>query len=407
MVPIEDTRRVLENALALATAGHPILPCYTVDKDGRCTCHGKDRKTGEDCRSGKHPHGALAPNGLDDATTDPDVITGWFHARSGRLNFGWRLDGLGVPDVDTYGDKKGAETAERLQAEHGELSHTLTIRTGRGGLQYVYRLPEGVDTEQYADELGEHVDFKRGAGHYVIVPGSKTVDVYRVESGAAIAPLDSWVNDLAIKRGGRKTSDRPRVKPGAVAIPSEFKEGAPWYVNGMVKPDATNRGNNASQSVTGGLSAFLFQVYDTCGGRFTLDHLYQIGAAIAVSYERASDHPQTDELVLDQFARNWARDLAKREEPQDAPIDFSEATGWLMDRTEGFGYNTLTIDFKGRAQTTLFSDFKIQATSVHTADGKTVWTVDLTRSDGWVFKDVELPSDVLNSSAALRPCPTW
>ncbi|MFE4911903.1 bifunctional DNA primase/polymerase [Streptomyces sp. NPDC056652] len=212
-----DARGVLANAVKLAEAGHPILPCYTVNGGDRCTCKRTDKKTGELCRSGKHPNFELAPNGLKDATTDPAMLVQWFDKTGGSINFGWRLDGLGVVDVDTNDGKTGADTVAELEAAHSELSASLTIRTGRGGLQHVYELPEEIDdTSAYADELGPFVDFKRGAGHYVMVPGSKTIDVYRVESGDLLKrePLDGWAHDLALNLGSlvnrkRSAADKP------------------------------------------------------------------------------------------------------------------------------------------------------------------------------------------------------
>ncbi|MER5660410.1 bifunctional DNA primase/polymerase [Streptomyces mirabilis] len=391
MAPIEDTRRVLENALVLAAVGHPVLPCYTVDKNGRCTCYGKDRKTGEDCRSGKHPHSKLAPNGLHDATTDPDVITGWFRDRSGNLNFGWRLDGLGVVDVDTYGDKQGAQTLAQLQAGHGELTRTLTIRTGRGGLQYVYQLPEGVDTECYADELGTHVDFKRGAGHYVMVPGSKTVGIYRVEDHTPIAPLDQWVNDLAVKLGGRKSGSKLRVKPNTVTIPSEFREGAPWYENAMAKPDATNRGNNASQSVTGGIVRMCFERGLT----------YQEGLAIALNYERNSETPQTDELIQDQFARNWAKEEAKREERDN--VEFMPAMGWMAVRDNAWVVkHRYTENNQDCVCYPAVTDFHLVPKYEVVQENRRYWVVDVVRTDGATLPDRKIDSDTLASTPMLN-----
>ncbi|MFD7316316.1 bifunctional DNA primase/polymerase [Streptomyces sp. NPDC059883] len=208
----DDTRGVLANAIKLAMAGHPTLPCHVVNGGNLCTC----RKA--DCLSpGKHPIYDLAPNGLMNATTDPATLVEWFDKTGGRINFGWRLDGLGVVDVDTNDGKTGADTVAELEAAHSELSASLTIRTGRGGLQHVYELPEEIDdTSAYADELGPFVDFKRGAGHYVMVPGSKTIDVYRVESGDLLKrePLDGWAHDLALNLGSlvnrkRSAADKP------------------------------------------------------------------------------------------------------------------------------------------------------------------------------------------------------
>lgn len=253
----DDTRGVLASAIRLTMAGHPILPCYVVNGGDLCTCGRPDRKTGEPCRSGKHPNFELAPNGLKDATKDPAELMEWFDKTGDRINFGWRLDGLGVVDIDTNDGKTSADTMTRLEAEYGELSPTLVIRTGRGGLQHVYELPEGIeDTSVYADELGTHVDFKRGAGHYVMVPGSKTVNVYRVESGDLLkrTPVDGWVLELARQRKAvedtrRRDSQADQIikangKSGPVLNTDSWAAVRGW-LGAAVKPgDDPERGNN-------------------------------------------------------------------------------------------------------------------------------------------------------------------
>lgn len=64
----------------------------------------------------------------------------------------------------------------------------------------VFRLPEGETggkTDGYSNAPGEAVDFKTGPRAYVMVPGSKTDDVYTVVHDAEPAPLPGWVAELA------------------------------------------------------------------------------------------------------------------------------------------------------------------------------------------------------------------
>ena len=58
----------------LAILGWPLLPTWWCRDDGSCAC-GKPPGA---CKPGKHPLGPVAPNGLDNATTDLDTIRVWF-----------------------------------------------------------------------------------------------------------------------------------------------------------------------------------------------------------------------------------------------------------------------------------------------------------------------------------------
>lgn len=326
----EDTRGVLATAIKLAAAGHPIVPCYVVNGGNLCTCGRLDEKTAEPCRSGKHPNFELAPHGLKDATTDPAMLVQWFNKTGGRINFGWRLDGLGVVDVDTNDGKTGAATIAALETGHGELSPTLTIRTGRGGLQHVYELPDDVeDTSAYADELGPHVDFKRGSGHYVMVPGSKTMDVYRVESGDLLkhAPLDAWVHALALSlktaevRRRRNSPADQFIKADGNSGPvlnTESWESVDGWLDAAAKPgDAPDRGNNNAASFVGGI------VRDCLKSGQGI----HVAMRLALLTERVSEDPQHPSLIEDMVRRFWRQSEAERDSSIDRLIAELEQGG--------------------------------------------------------------------------------
>ena len=60
-------------ALWFASHGHPVLALHSITDTGNCTCGDAA------CHSpGKHPHAALVPHGLRDATVDLGVIRAWF-----------------------------------------------------------------------------------------------------------------------------------------------------------------------------------------------------------------------------------------------------------------------------------------------------------------------------------------
>lgn len=382
---LDDPRGVLANALALAAAGHPIVPCYTVDRQGRCTCYDAD------CTSaGKHP---MTPNGLDNATTDAAELIAWFKRKSGKINYGWRCDRLAVVDVDTYGDKTGEADIEALQAEHEPLTPTLNVRTGRNGLWHVYALPAGVDTALYTDALvAGSIDFKRGSGHYVMVPGSKTVDVYRIESGQLLtyALLPQWLHELALKLGNNKSPSASKAdQPTKIKWPVNAESCNGWIDHMLLDRNDPGRGNNNSLSVVGGAVEACVRL----GLPFTL------AVAIAYNYEGASTDPQQRSVIEDQVAWAWDKEVTK----QRAELGkFSESTGYLRPRDGSHGYATLVDNRFGKPEETPFGDFTVAATGVYTQDGRTVWTLDLTHKSGRVHTDVELTHEILSSTARLR-----
>lgn len=189
--PEPTTSPLLEAALALAEQGVGIFPAHRV-VEGDCTCDDP-----YECKSpGKHPR---TKNGSKDATTDAAKIKQWHKTWKGRLNFGQTLTGRAVVDIDVADDKPGVETWGTL-SDNQERPVTLSYKTGRGGVQFIYALPEGEKggkEDGYSNKLGDAVDFKTGPNSYVMVPGSKTVDVYTVTTDAVPAPLPGWIAGLA------------------------------------------------------------------------------------------------------------------------------------------------------------------------------------------------------------------
>ncbi|MCH7549564.1 MAG: bifunctional DNA primase/polymerase, partial [Candidatus Krumholzibacteriota bacterium] len=81
--------KTLEAALDYAARGWPVVPLYSVKRNGSCRC-------GElGCRSsGKHPIGRLCPNGHKDATTNPATIRKWFKNKSRNVGIALAAAGL-------------------------------------------------------------------------------------------------------------------------------------------------------------------------------------------------------------------------------------------------------------------------------------------------------------------------
>lgn len=183
---------MLDHALKYAGRGFAVFPLHT-PTDGVCSCN-----NGGPCLSrsiGKHPR---TQHGLNEATTDPEQIRRWW-ARWPEANIGWATgqpSGRWVLDVD--GPVASAALAV-LEADHGALPPTLTIRTGReGGEHRVFAMSQ--DVANSTSKLGPKIDV-RGTGGYAILPPSMHELGRRYEVAVAIAPVPcpAWVFELLAK----------------------------------------------------------------------------------------------------------------------------------------------------------------------------------------------------------------
>ncbi|GEM83623.1 bifunctional DNA primase/polymerase [Meiothermus hypogaeus] len=86
----------------------------------------------------KRPHGRLAPNGLKDASTDPEVLHRWWQAGAQA--------GVGIlpPAEVLVLDFDDPQAWDGLRAEHPELAEAPRQRTPRGGVHVFLKLPQGV-----------------------------------------------------------------------------------------------------------------------------------------------------------------------------------------------------------------------------------------------------------------------
>jgi hypothetical protein len=111
----------------------------------------------------------IVAHGLKDATTDLEQVAAWW-TRWPLANIGARVpDSLLVVDVDPRAG--GWESLERLEADHGALPVTLTVRTGgtdRGEHRY-FLCPSGPIVMA---RLGDGIDLRLPRRHYCVVPPS-------------------------------------------------------------------------------------------------------------------------------------------------------------------------------------------------------------------------------------------
>jgi Bifunctional DNA primase/polymerase, N-terminal len=208
-------------ALGYASRGIPVLPLHypvahrrsaRAVADGRvvapqcwtgCSCG--DRTCGQ---VGKHPLGALVPQGLKEATTNRARVLSWW-TRHPKANIGLATGQLfDVLDVD---GPEGAAAIQALAAEHGLTSSGPLVRTGGGGWHY-YLHPTGLGNNQ--PQSLEHVDW-RGRGGYVVAPPSRhrSGQAYQFVADRDLdAPL-AEVPAALLERLQHPQPDRPAVAP--------------------------------------------------------------------------------------------------------------------------------------------------------------------------------------------------
>jgi putative DNA primase/helicase len=195
-----------------------VLPLYTI-KDGKCTCANGDSCT----HKGKHPR---TPNGVKDATTDRDRIQEWTWSDANIGIATGRSSGIFVLDVDGDG---GKASLEALQAEHGRLPKTVTVKTGKG--RHYYFRCAGVRIGNSAGKLAEKIDV-RGDGGYVVGAGShhKSGQIYRFANGRGldeieVAQAPKWLLSLVTAKAVASREVE------LVAIPPEKLDRAKTYAD--------------------------------------------------------------------------------------------------------------------------------------------------------------------------------
>ncbi|MET9564298.1 bifunctional DNA primase/polymerase [Streptomyces tauricus] len=331
-------------------------------------------------------------------------------ALTSNANIGLRMPGnvIGI-DVDDYDDKHGAEQLAILEERWGLLPPTW-VTTGRGfgpSGKRMYRVPDG---KQWPTQIADDIECLQYRHRYAAVWPSVVADKHdptktrterwyapdgrmsdRVPTVDELPELPgSWVTGLLTLSRGSKSAPNASDFPAKVKFPASAEDCTDWFDHMLLDRGSPGRGNQNSLSVVGG-------AVQSC-----IKHglPFKLALAIALNYEGASGDPQDRAVIYDQAARMWADEVAKQRD--DLTEKFAEASGFLEPREEGIGYVTLSDNRFGKAEEMPFGDFKVLATSVHTQDGRTVWTLDLTHKSGKVFEDVEMTHEVLSSTQALR-----
>ncbi len=234
--PLPDYTTPLSAALSYAQRGWPVLPLHTISDEGHCTCKKPHCRT-----PGKHPIGSLAPNGKDNATTDQEVIRGWWRSRP-AANVGIATgaqSGLVVLDVDPR--KGGDDTLMDLEVQHGRLPDTVEAITGGGGRHILFRHPGGY-VQGGSDKLGAGLDVKADGGYIVADPSLHLMGRYCWDGqyhpdDTAIASLPGWLLSLLVSPIARHSpnGNAPKVEGIAYRIPDGRRSDTLTSLGGTIR----------------------------------------------------------------------------------------------------------------------------------------------------------------------------
>ena len=204
---------MLEDALAYAARGWRVIPIHTTIT-GRCSC-------GKACgkNAGKHPH-IKKDRERGWGSIDLATITRWW-SRWPDANIGIATgSGVVVLDID---NEAGTAELQRLTAEHGPLTPTAVVRTGRRDATgfHIY-LAGHLD----GSHLPEAILF-RGEGSFVVGPPSLHQSGQRYEwiNDLPLAPLPDWLKNYAeVSANKKKTASFADDLPPRPAFLDTFQQ---------------------------------------------------------------------------------------------------------------------------------------------------------------------------------------
>lgn len=208
----------LNLALSYARLGIPVFPCRAGDEDSDM----HDPETGEIIVFKKKT--PLISSGFKGATKNERVIKAlWERYPNAMVGLptGEQL-GAWVLDIDVHKDDAGKvidgfATLAAFEKEHGPLPKTAIAKTAGGGRHYYFKYHPGVRNR---GKLGAGIDL-RGAGGYVISPGSVTDEGHTYEwidhSGDTmphLAEAPEWLLELVLPKTVTSTRGEYRHSNG-------------------------------------------------------------------------------------------------------------------------------------------------------------------------------------------------
>ena len=153
----------------------------------------------------------------DIATTDVDVIQGWWSGEYGGYGVGVATgpeSNIFVVDIDVKHGVDGYDTWVNLVLKHGPIPNTLMVQTRSGGAHVYFRWAEGVaNSTGTTNRLGPGLDV-RGHHGYVRAPGWDGYQVIRYEGERRthIGNAPAWLVELAQKRKYEREGEAMRTQ---------------------------------------------------------------------------------------------------------------------------------------------------------------------------------------------------
>ena len=191
---------LLEAALKYASWGWPVFPVWWPE-NGKCAC-----RKGDCEHPGKHPIGKLAPKGRNSATTDPEIIKGWWgeYPKANVAIVTGPESGLVVVDIDP---RNGGDDSKKKLERLGNFPTTPTAFTGGGGEHIFLQHPGNGKKIKTKGGLGGYSGIdQKGDGGYVVAPPSLHVSGERYSwkinpDKTSLAKIPEWLLALLLKAG--------------------------------------------------------------------------------------------------------------------------------------------------------------------------------------------------------------
>ena len=221
--------------------GFLLLPCFSINEDGSCTCGYPHNRSQNDLASrGKHP---VIHEWQKAASNDPNQIEQW-RAQHPRINWAVFCKGSGLMVTDIDPRNGGERSLYRLECDFAEIMpKTYQVRTGAYNMGYrsargehrYFRVPENAKIKGALGKEMRGIDLKWNG--YVLLPGSRHLSGVNYELTedslpiSEIADLPPEMLEAFSKPSTRKASSysqftlSPRATPyGATALKQEVAE---------------------------------------------------------------------------------------------------------------------------------------------------------------------------------------
>jgi hypothetical protein len=167
----------------------------------------------------------LTKHGFHDASSDEKQIRAWW-TRWPNANIGIATgDKFWALDIDPR--HGGDDSLAELVAKHGAFAQTLVQRTGGGGSQWLYQMPDQAVIKNATEVCGWKGIDVRGSGGYIVVPPSihPSGQAYRWDDPEQIvSPPDAWLIEAVCKKNGNH-SDHQQAKRGPFQLPTKIPHG--------------------------------------------------------------------------------------------------------------------------------------------------------------------------------------